>query len=1265
MEDPPASSGLQEVVGSCDRFESQANVMVWAEGWPSWLLALEGIGVYKVPFWIHDRRHSMSKALQSLQLSEARCWSWEKAKFLGASSTRIFIQGTHSFVVEKMATALALGIEPAFIIAVEDVALEGLVENPDYEHAHILSHRQVGGITTGRWAVFAPTLRDPEGLHHRLNLKRQLGDVLTSTCHGKECDPPYILRQRFSRKQREFAYPEDMLKVHQPFAKVIAPCVFTTSKFAHRSLSAQELWDAYDIGTKSQSVLPVREGMGSPVDVSFVWAAPLKVLHRVLSCWLPVVAPSGITPLASDTASDDRSMGEPLLSPFLRCTVPPSTQVEQGPDVNAVKHDDAQADEQLWNIRAVGAYRPGALDAPPLVCGRPVSEDVIHLFDCLRQLGFRRFQVNLRRSFARYIHTTYGANVLSPASPFRKWQQHKRTKALKLVGKKRKRHESSPPMSEDDVKWRELELDLEVGRDALRRGVGANWWEWTQGSTLFFWRWPGEYRKQARDGVRVFILNEKRLPRYFKKQHWPKDASQADQVEAKIRKVRDNRGYLELGHVCSLTGFFAVPKGSDDIRMVYDATKCGLNEALWAPNFALPTVESVINNATGSTWFGDIDLGEMFLNYPLDRRIRPYAGVDSFRPPKGDCRDRKRVFHRWNRNAMGMMPSPYNSTQGFAVASEFITGNLADPTNPFSWDTVKLNMPGTPTYNPSMPWCYRWDSRRDELPGFFSTYVDDIRTGGQGEDKCHHVSRRVASRTNYLGQQDAPRKRRKPSKKPGAWCGAIIVNLGDEGLYVTCSQEKWDKGKSQVEEMLTAVEGGALELNRKDLERKRGFLIHLSRTFTYMTPYLKGMHLTMETFRPGREDSGWKMTKQAWAVMLSGEMGYEIPKAKLDEAIKDHKRNNTPPTFPTMVKVAPRFISDLKAMWLLFQLDAPPLRLVRGKSVHEAIYGFGDASGKGFGSSWDEDGEIKFRLGVWGSDGDDTSSNFRELKNLVQTLETMGKQGALEGREIFLFTDNSTSERAFYNGTSSSETLFNLVLQARFVEAKCKCVIRLIHVSGKRMIAQGTDGLSRGNFNEGVMSGQSMLSYVPLAHTALKRSPGIKSWVEDWTRGLKTNLEWLQPEDWFVRGHDMKGSQVNIDGMWMPRYQKGTYVWTPPPCLASFAVEQLRQARHKRTESIHIFLCPKTMSTHWDKDLRKVADLIIDIPPKELYWPATMFEHLTFAVILPFKSCYPWQYRGGSQMVELARSLRHVWEGNKSTTGSVLREFLCKEGLLA
>eukprot|EP00957_Ditylum_brightwellii_P207530 15353400-Ditylum_brightwellii.AAC.1 len=95
----------------------------------------------------------------------------------------------------------------------------------------------------------------------------------------------------------------------------------------------------------------------------------------------------------------------------------------------------------------------------------------------------------------------------------------------------------------------------------------------------------------------------------------------------KIRKILSHC-YVSQGPVLSLMGYFAVVKSKDDIRMVYNATKCKLNEAVWSPNSGLPTVSSVAHLIKSNTCLGNTDTGEMFLNYLLDLKIHPYLRVN-------------------------------------------------------------------------------------------------------------------------------------------------------------------------------------------------------------------------------------------------------------------------------------------------------------------------------------------------------------------------------------------------------------------------------------------------------------------------------------------------------------------------------------------------------------------------------------------------------------------------------------------------------------
>ena len=66
------------------------------------------------------------------------------------------------------------------------------------------------------------------------------------------------------------------------------------------------------------------------------------------------------------------------------------------------------------------------------------------------------------------------------------------------------------------------------------------------------------------------------------------------------------------------------------------------------------------------------------------------------------------------------------------------------------------------------------------------------------------------------------------------------------------------------------------DFDLKDLERKAGFLVHLSMTYPLLSPpFMRGFYLTMNTWREGRDQDGWKMTSRMWRV-VSGKINYEL-----------------------------------------------------------------------------------------------------------------------------------------------------------------------------------------------------------------------------------------------------------------------------------------------------------------------------------------------------------------------------------------------------
>ena len=73
-----------------------------------------------------------------------------------------------------------------------------------------------------------------------------------------------------------------------------------------------------------------------------------------------------------------------------------------------------------------------------------------------------------------------------------------------------------------------------------------------------------------------------------------------------------------------------------------------------------------------------------------------------------------------------------------------------------------------------------------------------------------------------------------------------MVETVDGKVVLLVSQKKWDRDKAMVKRVQDELRlKGSLEFEQ--LERDRGFLIYLSRTYKSMFPYLKGIHQTLDS----------------------------------------------------------------------------------------------------------------------------------------------------------------------------------------------------------------------------------------------------------------------------------------------------------------------------------------------------------------------------------------------------------------------------------
>ena len=324
------------------------------------------------------------------------------------------------------------------------------------------------------------------------------------------------------------------------------------------------------------------------------------------------------------------------------------------------------------------------------------------------------------------------------------------------------------------------------------------------------------------------------------------------------------------------------------------------------------------------------------------------------------------------------------------------------------------------------------------------------------------------------------------------------------------------------------------------------------------------------------------------------------------------------------------------------------------------VFAFGDASGGGFGSAFTKEEGIVYHIGVWTTTESEESSNYREFTNVVDSCEREAERGALDQSELYFFTDNSTVEYALYNGTSSSRKLLELVRRLKALEMRCGMKIFVTHVAGKRMIAVGVDGISRGILNEGIMSGRAMALFLPLHLTALERAPAFRTWLSETVEGV---LEFLDPMDWFERGHDITGWVPPSTGgeLGHPTLRAGTYVWTPPPAVANVALEELRTARHKRQASTHIFVCPRILTPLWLKQLYKCSDVVFFVKARSECWPEAMFKSLIIGISFPFVTPRPWQLRGTPRMFHWGRQLSQVFKtGSTGEQRALLRKLFAQ-----
>ena len=158
----------------------------------------------------------------------------------------------------------------------------------------------------------------------------------------------------------------------------------------------------------------------------------------------------------------------------------------------SVKADNAEVPVELRNAEILKVPGIDIVYDPEL--HNPVLETL------RSHLGMRLFRKHLFHSFSSYMKKEYGHHWPNLLMQARKSRKMKNSVLLK---------------------------DGDRGADTIRCDVDASWWTWDEGSSLFFWRWPSEEKRDTRNGS-SFPWKIYSLPAYKLPQKYPRNARERD-----------------------------------------------------------------------------------------------------------------------------------------------------------------------------------------------------------------------------------------------------------------------------------------------------------------------------------------------------------------------------------------------------------------------------------------------------------------------------------------------------------------------------------------------------------------------------------------------------------------------------------------------------------------------------------------------------------------------------------------------------------------
>ena len=352
--------------------------------------------------------------------------------------------------------------------------------------------------------------------------------------------------------------------------QVLCPSPFVLSGIGIRSFSTKEMSQVKDLPVIFENRLTNCLGPHTTLESPLLKIIPLKILTHGL--WLsrililnPPTGTQSQSPQVTESVNErvlqsqgSDNIGGGLFSSIDSTLIIPQEDFDENlNDRNetqavATKADNAEVQVQFWNQRLLSKLE---------FLSEVEEEKISNALSTLCTFALRVWRRRILLSFIEYCRIYHIMH----------WSAyvHKGARIL----------------------YTGLLRDIEAGRDCLYYVSKATCWEWKGGSRTLFWRWPFAFRAHVRDCLPIF-WNTRKRPDSKKLQSEITDSETKIIMKQKIESVREKK-YIQKGHVKSLISYFSVPKGDNDVRMVYDGTASGFNSHIWVPSFGLPTISTL------------------------------------------------------------------------------------------------------------------------------------------------------------------------------------------------------------------------------------------------------------------------------------------------------------------------------------------------------------------------------------------------------------------------------------------------------------------------------------------------------------------------------------------------------------------------------------------------------------------------------------------------------------------------------------------------